>query len=209
MKILMRKLLQKIKSKLTYSQKMKIINFIYSRNFLRDYFFLKLKGITWDKTMRFHGLPIIHNKGKILVGSKFVCCSKSSENSIGVFQRVIIKSLRENSLVSIGENVQVSGSTISSASSIEIGNNVLIGSGVLITDGDAHPIDVKSRLSGGPGIVKRIKIGDNVFIGARSIILKGVTIGNNSIIGAGSVVTKSFPDNCLLAGNPAKFIKNI
>lgn len=52
-------------------------------------------------------------------------------------------------------------------------------------------------------------IEDNVFIGARCIILKGVTIGENSIVGAGSVVTKSIPANEIWAGNPAKFIRKI
>lgn len=50
-------------------------------------------------------------------------------------------------------------------------------------------------------------INDNVFIGARCIILKGVTIGSKSIIGAGSVVTKNIPEGEIWAGNPAKFIK--
>lgn len=50
---------------------------------------------------------------------------------------------------------------------------------------------------------------DNVFIGAKCIILKGVTIGENSVIGAGSVVTKNVPANQIWAGNPAKFIKNV
>lgn len=54
-----------------------------------------------------------------------------------------------------------------------------------------------------------VVIGDNVFIGAKCIILKGVTIGENSIVGAGSVVTKSIPANEIWAGNPAKFIRKI
>lgn len=54
-----------------------------------------------------------------------------------------------------------------------------------------------------------IEIGDNCFIGARSIILGGVTLGNNTIVGAGSVVTKSFAANSVIAGNPAKMICSI
>ena len=54
-----------------------------------------------------------------------------------------------------------------------------------------------------------VVICDNVFIGAKCIILKGVTIGENSVIGAGSVVTKNVPANQIWAGNPAKFIKNV
>ena len=54
-----------------------------------------------------------------------------------------------------------------------------------------------------------VVICDNVFIGAKCIILKGVTIGENSVIGAGSVVTKNVPADQIWAGNPAKFIKNV
>lgn len=51
------------------------------------------------------------------------------------------------------------------------------------------------------------RIGQNCFIGARSIILPGVVIGNNCVIGTGSVVTKDVRDNCIVAGNPAKIIR--
>lgn len=85
----------------------------------------------------------------------------------------------------------------------------MIGSGVLITDSDAHPIhpqdrDINSKIKTSP-----INIEDEVFIGARSIILKGVTIGKGSVIGAGSVVTKSIPPMVIAAGNPAKIITEI
>ena len=54
-----------------------------------------------------------------------------------------------------------------------------------------------------------IKIGNNVFIGMKSTILKGVHIGNNVIIGANSLVNKDIPDNCVVAGNPAKVIMTL
>lgn len=56
---------------------------------------------------------------------------------------------------------------------------------------------------------KRPIIGDNVTLGANVTIIGGVTIGNNVIVGAGSVVVKDVPDNCIVAGNPAKIIKFI
>lgn len=59
------------------------------------------------------------------------------------------------------------------------------------------------------GIIKNIKIGDNVFIGMNSIILPGVQIGNNVIVGAGSVVRGHIPDNCIISGNPATIISSI
>ena len=54
---------------------------------------------------------------------------------------------------------------------------------------------------------KRPYIGDNVYIGASAVVIGGVHIGNNVIVGAGSIVVKDVPDNCVVAGNPAKIIK--
>ena len=54
---------------------------------------------------------------------------------------------------------------------------------------------------------KRPCIGDNVYIGASAVVIDGVHIGNNVIVGAGSIVVKDVPDNCVVAGNPAKIIK--
>lgn len=70
-------------------------------------------------------------------------------------------------------------------------------------------LDWSERRSGAAGIAKPIKIGDDVFIGARAIILKGVEIGKCSIVGARSVVTKSVPPYCVVAGNPAKVIREL
>ena len=112
----------------------------------------------------------------------------------------------------IGDNVGISGTTISCSEAITIGNNVLIGSGCLITDTDGHPIDPEKRHAANyyDSVVNSpVVIGDDVFIGARSIILKGVTIGQGAIVGAGSVVTKDVPPRAIVAGNPAKVVKMI
>lgn len=87
---------------------------------------------------------------------------------------------------------------------IEIGENVQITKGVTIL---THGYDwyvlkgVYGEILGSSG---KVKIGNNVFIGMDSTILKGVTIGDNTIIGAGSVVTRDIPENCVAVGNPAK-----
>ena len=93
-----------------------------------------------------------------------------------------------------------------------LGNNVKIGGGVCIYDTDFHSLDPVIRRSSEDlknRAEKSVVIDNDVFIGAKSIILKGVTIGENSVIGAGSVVTKSVPANQIWAGNPAKFIRSI
>lgn len=69
--------------------------------------------------------------------------------------------------------------------------------------------DGASKKQVGYSRVGRITIGNNVFIGARSIVLSNVKIGDNSVVGANSVVTKDVPSGVVVAGNPAKIILTI
>lgn len=89
---------------------------------------------------------------------------------------------------------------------IEIGNNVRIAEGAsFYTHGGVRSL---RKLYNDPDLdyFGKIKIGDYSYIGAKCMIMPGVTIGERCIVGGGSVVTKSVPDGCMVAGNPAKFI---
>lgn len=183
----------------------------YFYRFLRDILFCILNIGYWHKSWRFHSLPLIqkYKKSSIKIGTNFVACSNPKNNTIGVFQKVIIKTCSPKAVIQIGNHVGISGATISSNSTITIGNNVLIGSGVLITDSDAHSINPKFRNDKSKIMSLPIVIEDDVFIGARSIILKGVTIGRGALIGAGSVVSKDIEAFAIVAGNPAKKIGDV
>lgn len=88
---------------------------------------------------------------------------------------------------------------------ITIEDNVLIAPKVsLLSEG--HPIEPENRNALVP---KAIHIKKNAWIGAGATILQGVTIGKNSVVAAGSVVSKDVPDNTIVGGIPAKFMKNI
>ncbi len=85
---------------------------------------------------------------------------------------------------------------------IEIGNSVAISTNVIIWDSDVHEIIPSDK-----PVTMPVHIGNNVWIGMNSTILKGVSIGDGAIIAAGSVVNKDIPSGCLAAGVPAKVIK--
>ncbi|EKD32651.1 MAG: 4Fe-4S ferredoxin iron-sulfur binding protein [uncultured bacterium] len=89
---------------------------------------------------------------------------------------------------------------------IHIGRECTIATGVLMRDSDGHAIST----DGTPPTIqmKEIKIGENVWVGAKSIILKGVNIGDGAVIAAGGVVTKSVEPKTLVGGNPARTITN-
>lgn len=90
---------------------------------------------------------------------------------------------------------------------ITIGKNAMLGPRVSLVTPE-HPLHPKERNSG-IEFGRPIMIGDNCWVGSDATIIGGVTLGHNVVVGAGSVVTKSFGDNVVIAGNPARVIKTI
>ncbi len=149
--------------------------------------------------------------------------SKAENIRIGdnVFCRGVLRSgLRDEGRLLIGDNVYIGDDSIISAEKfISIGNLTMISHGVHIFDSAGHPTDAIERekdwrITMGQLKAERPKvscspvvIGERVWIGFNSIILRGVTIGDNAIIGAGSVVVKDVSPNTIVAGNPAQVIK--
>ncbi|MCO6147554.1 DapH/DapD/GlmU-related protein [Flavobacterium sp. NRK1] len=118
-------------------------------------------------------------------------------------QKHVIEHLKKKGLT-VGNNFHMQeGCIIDGAHSnhIVIGNDVSLAPNVHILAHDASTWWFLEHTR-----IMNTTIGNKVFIGAGSIIMPGVTIGNEVIIGAGSVVTKNVPDNCVYAGNPAKFL---
>lgn len=114
----------------------------------------------------------------------------------GSFVRVLKKGILTTHSGFINENVQ-----ITCGERITIGEDCNIGRDVIIRDYDGHSIDANLPMSA------PIRIGDHVWIGQRAMILKGVTIGDGAVIAAGAIVTKDVPARALVAGIPAKIIR--
>lgn len=110
-------------------------------------------------------------------------------------------SIHSNCKLTIGKETYFNrNTTIICRDKIVIGDNCAISQNVVIRDSDVHTINNKMNH-------KPIKIGNHVWICSNAIVLKGVTIGDGSVIAAGSVVTKDVPAHSLVAGNPARVIK--
>lgn len=158
---------------------------------------LKMKGIKHGNYPYIVGqTPIISNKGEFNVGHNFrIICTQ--------FKTQITCS--EGAKLEIGNSVFINqGANIYAGESVKMGDHVLIADLVMISDSNFHKIEENK-----PVPVKPLIISDNVWIGARSIVLPGVEIGRNSVVAAGSIVTKSVPPNTLVAGVPAKKIRQL
>ena len=92
---------------------------------------------------------------------------------------------------------------------IKIGNNVEFTGNIVVLCHDLAWSVFKNKTGEIIASNKSVEIGDNVFIGMHTVILRGVHVGNNVIIGAGTIITKDIPDNCVVAGNPAKVIMKL
>lgn len=143
------------------------------------------------------GIPSILGNLKLVVGNNVTLHGVATFSGAKVFDKPTL---------SIGDNSHIGYQvSISVGCNVDIGKNVLIANRVTIMNYDGHPVNPSARhLPAPPESSKPISIGDNVWIGANSVILKGVTIGEGSVVASSSVVTSKVPANSLVIGNPGR-----
>ena len=141
-----------------------------------------------DNVMVLKPLEVIYSGDNIFMEANFACDYGSN--------------------IYLGENFYANfNTTMLDVCEIRIGNNAMFGPNCqLLTP--LHPLNAEERIAG-LEFGAPITIGDNVWLGGGVTILPGITLGDNVVVGAGSVVTKSFGDNVVLGGNPARVIKNL
>jgi acetyltransferase-like isoleucine patch superfamily enzyme len=162
--------------------------------------------------LRVRGEPTRHQP-VLLLGLGQICFGEGVEfgwyESPGFYSHyVYIEAMQQHSHVEIGDRSFLNnGSTLRSiGEGISIGADCLFGWCVQVFDSDFHDLHPTRRRSAVPPS-KHVAIGDNVFIGANTIVTKGVSIGDDTVIGAGSVVTASLPAGVIAAGNPARVVR--
>jgi acetyltransferase-like isoleucine patch superfamily enzyme len=188
-----------------YNLKIKV-NTLFYKCFIR----LRYPNVEFGENLKIFGSLIlsIQKDSKVKLGNNIIFRSATKFNFVGIYKPVSI-AVNKNAELSIDDNSGFSGVSIYCSNKIKIGHYVNCGGNVCIWDTDFHPLHFMDRRAHDVAKINSapISIGDDVFIGANSIILKGVKIGDRAIIGAGSVVSKHIPPDEIWAGNPAKFIK--
>jgi len=141
------------------------------------------------------GRPSVVNHGTMIVGERVRLVS-----TVATLELVTL----DGGTLEIGDNVFINfGSSIVAARQVTIGNDCLIGTHVSIMDCDFHRVEDKSWDTSGQPVI----LGDRVWLGNRSIVLKGVTIGHDAVVAAGSVVTRDVPPRTVVAGVPARVVR--
>ncbi|HEX2054970.1 MAG TPA: acyltransferase [Nitrospiraceae bacterium] len=174
---------------------------------------LRCLGVETGTGCLFVGLPIISLApgARIVLGSAVKVFSRVDSNSAGLPHPTILAALASDSTILIGERSGISGASIVARSAVTIGPRVLIGAGACIWDTDFHPLDPAERRAHQTQKARSrpIRIEDDVFIGARAMILKGVTIGSGAVIGAGALVTRNVDAGQIVTGNPARVVGSV
>lgn len=148
---------------------------------------------------RVYGRPEINNQGALYVGDRVRLLSTLATLQIDV---------DPDGELFIGDRVFVNyGCSIGATKLVRIGNDTSIGPHVIMIDNDFHSLDPDRRNERPQS--KPIILEENVWVGARAIVLRGVTVGAGSVIGAGSVVTHDVPSRVLVAGMPAKVVRKL
>jgi maltose O-acetyltransferase len=155
----------------------------------------RLRKCTVGPFVQVLGNPRIINMGELIFGEKVIIDSITARAELVA---------NPGARLEIGERTYINyGTSIAAHELVKIGKYCRIGTYCNIADNDFHGIE--DRMSVPPS--EPVILEDNVWLGAKVIVLKGVTIGHDSVIGAGSVVTKNIPPRSIAVGMPARVIR--
>ena len=172
----------------------------------------RLRGLRIGAGWRCYGLPIIqrHRQSEIRIGRRLELRSSATSNPLGPNRPVIISARRSGASITIGDDFGMTGGSLVCDQRISIGDRVWVGANAIITDTDFHPLNPEKRRTHPLAAnTAPVTIADDVFVGMNALILKGVTIGAGSVVAAGCVVVRDVPPGSVVAGNPARVVRDV
>jgi acetyltransferase-like isoleucine patch superfamily enzyme len=150
-------------------------------------------------TVRLYGRPLVNNGGTLTVGDRVRLSATVATTELAI---------APGATLTIGEQTFINyGTSISASESVTIGPRCNIGTYCMIMDNNFHRLEPDRRTEPPPSAP--VQIGENVWLGGRVIVLPGVTIGDHSVVAAGSVVTRDVPERTVVAGVPARLVRDI
>ncbi len=171
---------------------------------------LRFQGCRYGRDLRTMGACYFKARtaGSISLGHHVCFVATWRANRVGLSGPLLLHTMGEGR-IEVGDHSGASSAVLSARSLIRVGKYVKLGGNVRIFDHDFHPLDAGARRLDRDEecATAPVVIGDDVFIGANAIILKGVTLGNRVVVGAGSVVASSFEDDSVIGGNPARLLR--
>jgi acetyltransferase-like isoleucine patch superfamily enzyme len=153
------------------------------------------RATTLGRRVTLRGRPAVTNDGRMTIGDRVRLVS-----TVATLELVTLR----GGHLEIGNNVFINyGSSLVSSAHVKIGDDCLIGTHVTVMDCDFHRVEDKAWDTTGEPIV----VEDRVWLGNRSMILKGVRVGHDAVVGAGAVVTRDVPPRTMVAGVPARVVR--
>jgi len=141
------------------------------------------------------GRPRVVNQGRLTVGDRV-----RLDSTVATLELAVLP----GGHLEIGDNVFINyGSSLVSSAHVRVGDGCLIGTHVMVMDCDFHRVEDKAWDTTGQPVI----LEDRVWLGNRSIVLKGVTVGHDAVVAAGSVVTRDVPPRTVVAGVPARVVR--
>ena len=152
-------------------------------------------------------LNIVFTDYYVCIKDEYGASSSNIDASVEIYFPISSIEYPENVIIKPGTFIN-SGLQILSAGIVKIGKNCFIGPNCSLYTPNHHPYDKILRREGWQ-YDAGITIGDDCWFGGNVTVLPGVSLGDNVVVGAGSVITESFGDDAIIAGNPARIIKNL
>lgn len=174
---------------------------VISRGWVRWYRLRYGERVHFGSGFLTKGRLVIKGPGRVEFGDDVNAWTHAEKN-------VLITYTAESRIV-VGAGTRLNGAGIMARTTIQIGPRCILGSTVIF-DSDFHPLEPARRHDRAAAVSSEpITIGENVWLGGQSAVLKGVTIGDNSVVAFRAVVAGDVVPNVVVAGNPARVVKSL